>query len=1619
MDAFDPLQANGHNLLNDEWQRTMERHVQQVSLRALRINQDQQNQNAEMEDQQSNAIHGTVAGRAVGGGGGRAGGVQDLFGLAQAPTNTGASSKESNQMTLTASGACAVDRRCMVMLMPEMNEHGECAPWMSGAGSGATRKITVPSDNLVGLDAAGRAWIEELQHELCVKRRMSEARVTLHSLPQRALPLYYYAIQVQVNPDQWSSSARNFIPSAFVCQMEHWCAPLTRARLFYLVQHSMIRNDLFDLRTAHNLVHQLWGDAQEEGTVSWSVHQDHCLERTFEHLETRWRQLCSSSTNCVATGAGVDQLQPTSAAMTPETQIAQAHAAARPENLGKRARDWLVQFLKHPEVVRYFGGDSMRRLARYWPMQWLMGLSISHDAGMTDAKGHKRENQLQRLEHMIREDPSRFCTENSRPQNINSREYPSSASSYGCSRSGLAPVLNLEQVMRACVDYEILGEEVERANCTMMDLIVNQIMRHTFYRKFHMCCNAFKLCNKVHKYLTVLLEHYRGLARPSPALWNPPSVRATSEHNRSEENDDSVSNAQLPHAVQIDMKWFQTKTKLRVIQSAGRLCSAQYQGALVPCMRGVSHYELLDRMQGGLFSPVELNDLWFYVRESHDTEGMMLYGAYLICNQASFIAQRDGPLMLRRIPPTMSCCSEQLAFLRYALGYDSNGQHTVGCEAFANAQGRGGAGKTQLLELLSCALGDTRQLLVLAYQGSHIANVERRFPHLRTATIRMFMHKHCMLCTRTMQHARSTMSTERYKMFASMIADLKKRMVNNAKAWQTDHQEENKRYSEMARADGTPIPIDEQQRRQYGPEAFTYGMPYEQCPLERVVVVVLEEFGMAPMGDIALLLNVLAKCCPRLRCVVTMGDKHQLYPISPGHIQQSFLEGFGWVQFDHSHRQGEGCLSQLARAMQTMNPDLLQFDNKTALLVEPEPTDMLRTLRDVCRHYQLTPYMSQIIARTNEMRMAINAAMKPHMYPHALSVQGALNAPAAPWNQRLSQDKQRLAQLQRAAREYDALEKINYKLNVPSLGLCNNGMYIVWSVLVLKIERRPQDNDGQCDAYGMPLNNSARRQSMKEWQQEACRAAAQNEQESLVAAQLLSLSRDSSNSNSFARDFYGTLMGVDSELALAPPLCLTDDPVIRIGSLLSSSSASAGNSNSVSKPVVANSSNTEEDLSIDDLLQDFSAELDDNLSFGDINNIAARPDTNAPMNLLPSGLFNSETPSLANGPGTRAPREVELRLPRTTLLAILKASQENVPDDVCSSMYKVTVDRVMSTTMDPPNISSADAQAMHARTILLCTPFRDDMNIKAPVDQRELIYMPYTPDRRKLVQPALCVTGHCMQGNQSTCVIFVVPYCSKYDTCNYGYTAFTRALYNAQRQSQLARDKRPQHPSLIVLGSMRSLQRMAQKAEPERVSHTGRLLRMVRDITCKTLPRMDYCECALLEHQEAGKFGRRDEPFLQLFATQLNTDEEQALRTAKERAESSSVESLMADDDDDMDMYNALLQVSSKRAALMNSNGNSNSRTFDEDWLNDIPSGVPLRIIHESTNSNSGHTWGERSDVDAQQEHQSKRRAPPSSSLYASKGDSYRVDAQAIGEMYQPDKPCAFDIDFSMRIGGK
>lgn len=1549
----------------------------------------------------------------------------------------------------SSSASVTLPKTCRVALLTELC-NGELPTWIKCSGSKNHIKIIVPVEHLVALDDEAKQWLAAVDEEMHTKRHLATPLVALMQVSQKILPLYHYIFEVQPIMSDWSTNtSRNFVPTANTTRTEYYCAEMTRPLLTWLVRFA-IPPKKYIASQAHNLVHELWGVETQEDSVAWSASQRHCPEQLFEVVETRWRKASNTSLSdrdisAVSTStAGEDDTS------TAQPQQSATNAPPRPENLGRAARDWLIYFIKHPEVVRYFGGDSIRRLARYWPMQWLMGLNISHGGTLRDTGAIKHDNVLQRLEKALQKDPARFCTENSRPQNIRSAEYNASASAFGACISGAPPVLNLEQVMRVCVDYQLVSMAKDHLHAILMDMIVVHVARHTYYRKFHMCVTLTALCRKVKKRLPDLLSHCEQLAKPSPRMYDMLDVtRIISGVDNTDDNttgnlgiSDTYTSDQPP--ISIDAEWFRTQLTKRTVQAVGRLCSSKYQGALVGFMVGVNTSTLLHRMENGLFNLEDLNNVWIYVHESHKTEAVLLYGAYRICNQVAFLAQRDGPMTLHPVPPHVRCCSEQLAFLRYALGYDVHGQHKNGCQPFANAQGRGGAGKTHLLELLSHVLGDTRELLVLGFQGSHVANVDRLFPHLRTATMRLFMHKHCMLCSRTLRNAKASMHSKQFTQFAAMVTKLKKRMLANATAWETAHKEENRVAADVFAAsnNGVPIRVDEQQRRRYGPEAFTYGIPFECCPLERVKVVVLEEFGMTPIGDAALLLNQLASCCPNLRCIITMGDKHQLYPISPGHIQQSFLEGFGHLQFDHSHRQGEGCLSQLARAMQDGDPDGLVFDQKTALLVECGSEHTMDALQKVCHAYQLSPYNSQIITRTNKLREMSNEYMKPFMYPNALSVLGAQNTPPPSWDRALSAQQQQKRQLQRAAREIDALEKINYKLNIPSLGLCNNGMYIVWCILVLSVKARQLDDTGQHDAYGMPLRNETRRMTMKQWQSEALRAAAFNEQESALAAQIVVASNNGADTGMLQREFYGVLTGVGETMSLAQPWSVMEDAIIE-----------------PSEPLFDDSDLLNFDM--ESILSGVSAELDEdnvNMPLSANTSGASRLTTHPP---LPRGLFNTNRPSLDDGPGTRALRNVKIQLPRTALVELLKAIDgPSAADNIASNMYDVSIDRVLSTTMIPNEANGAALFEERKRTILLCSPFKDDMDITAQVDQTNLIFIPYCPEMRKLVQPALSVTGHCMQGNQSVCVIFLLPYWCKYDTRNYGYTAITRALYDIARQMNLRNQNKRMHPALIVIGKMEHLRKMACTSEPTRESHTGRLLRMVRDITCQNLTPMDYSASAWLEHEEAGKFGKRTDPFVKLYAEQLHVSEESALEVARIRAQPMDLETSMfddmdmdddsgkaignngittcADDDDEMRQlmqnYESLqkhvlsasdlqIQASLRSTSKTDqhvesgsacvgveekSTGNCNEEGEEEDlsWLEDIPMFSPIHVVDGEEERRNAHDDVNR-DYDT---HKPKRRAPVAS------GAKYRVDYGSIGDPYEADKSHLFFVDVTPNI---
>lgn len=85
------------------------------------------------------------------------------------------------------------------------------------------------------------------------------------------------------------------------------------------------------------------------------------------------------------------------------------------------------------------------------------------------------------------------------------------------------------------------------------------------------------------------------------------------------------------------------------------------------------------------------------------------------------------------------------------------------------------------------------------------------------------------------------------------------------------------------------------------------------CPLQNIKVVVFDEFGVMYEELFCQVLDILCKCCPNLVQIVVSGDINQLPQIQSGHLSRELIYGFGCNYMEHSHRQNNLSLTKISR----------------------------------------------------------------------------------------------------------------------------------------------------------------------------------------------------------------------------------------------------------------------------------------------------------------------------------------------------------------------------------------------------------------------------------------------------------------------------------------------------------------------------------------------------------------------------------------------------------------------------------------------------------------------------------------------------------------------------------
>lgn len=1035
---------------------------------------------------------------------------------------------------------------------------------------------------------------------------------------------------------------------------------------------------------------------------------------------------------------------------------------------GDEGRDlavFYVIFISFPETVRYFGGETYRRLALFWPDSWLMGLRIQPRRDAADT------SDLMMLERMLCENPLSFCFDDTRPR-IYSHEHMYSAWNVTKGRTGgFVPCLNASQLLSVCRFYRLpLPSKRE-----FFAVVLLGILRESYYRLMHVCVTIRQVFDFVKEWLqktqAVIAPH-----KISVSLWE-----MCKEHKHKAVQPPAGASEEAITDEPLTSKWFEHKVIDRVQRALGDLMALpQYGGSIYCHYTSMTREELVQQLQDTLLCGNAVDQCVVYVREAHRTEGMLLYAVHRICVHVEFMARAHGPVPLRTLPPNVRCCSEQLAGLRKVTGYHPGGAHQVQCEAFTCIEGCAGSGKTAFIELLERVVDDPRKVMVVSFQNSHLNAVTRNeFLGIRAVTLMRLLSRHEMLCgnscAATAGHkGRSDgMSDAQIKKTLKMREKMIRKMHVDREAWQ-------QRYA------GQP-------QENFEPESHNYGYPFKVCPLEEVEYFVLEEFGTSPWASITLLLAQIIPCCPKLRGIVIMGDRYQLYPISPGHILDAFVQGFGSLEFWHTHRAGEGTLKQLGLAARYRNSDMLAFDNQVASFYECAEQDrIVPMIKDIVRRYNISVHASQIIARTNAWCEKLNTELREIMYPWGASLSAV---PRAPKN------------------ALDALEKMTYKLNRPALGVCNNGLYLMHFLARVKLEFEEDDEERA-------------RQEI-----ERAHEIEEDEMAQAMAANVHQL--------------LGKIVGDANEAATIHEAELVPATAI----------ANAGLEVEELVDMMYGTETQGRDLMASNLPAEFSE--------------AIMPRLMHTKDLrLPAECFG-KTPRLP--PNCRA--KYCLPIPPSAIAIMDAQFRDTLNDTQRPLKYRAVLMDIAPTTYVPPS-QSYQQREMHKGTlpVLVCREFRDGMNVSDvySIDQSKLLYVPYTSGERDLCKRAIAVTNHCMQGNQSGCIFYILPPrgrlpgVSRFDTCNHAYMAFTRAMVHAANDSGV-----PHHPSLIVIGRMVDLCRVIDEhQEPPRTFQTGRLLQSIRDATRHVLTDMDYTQAALLEEQEAGCFGVRGETFAELLKKQ-------------------------------------------------------------------------------------------------------------------------------------------------------
>lgn len=537
-----------------------------------------------------------------------------------------------------------------------------------------------------------------------------------------------------------------------------------------------------------------------------------------------------------------------------------------------------VRFFRHPEVIRFYGGQAFAELCNFYHAEWVMGLRL-HD--------------VYSLHHRLRTRPELLVFLRA-DERLVARSH-----SYGTEgRSGLQRALRAVEYMRAVNNWGC-GEHIVRVLVVFAvdEECGGQGGRHRYVPGMRLVYLASQWGERVSRVLGRQLNvDKRSVAAAVVALAEDRIVFV--EHEREE------------HGTGVEDGLVEMRKALGAPES-------EEDGFGSFGLEAVSVYKY---------------DM--YVEE------LILMRAYrrLMNNARALEPYR---------PPADCCvnldrfmCSEQALALRKSVELP-----------LLLLTGKPGSGKTLCLENI-VQMYRPDHVLCVAFMNTHLDNMRERVmaratthPRLgavRFSTMDRLMNLHRYFCKACLPRMTTQNEDEGWKAMC-------KKMKENMMRWDM---ERSGNYHRVCADDAL----------------FNY--PFENCMLEDVEVLVVEEASLMSYRNAAKLMWVVTHCAPALRLVVYCGDDNQLEPLAPGNLFKKLIEAFPQcvVRFEHCHRFQSMRTFANVNHILNQQPDRVQFDDKKFVLVPADVGDYLSRLQQVALSSYWDLEATQFVARTNRVR---------------------------------------------------------------------------------------------------------------------------------------------------------------------------------------------------------------------------------------------------------------------------------------------------------------------------------------------------------------------------------------------------------------------------------------------------------------------------------------------------------------------------------------------------------------------------------------------------------------------------------------------------------------------------